>query len=75
VVFLIDDGLKSTPDWACNVCGSAQLKPKTPEEIQARQQSEAHSQLTSAIALWGLAHNRDWNPTELNAATKAATLP
>lgn len=58
-------------DWACNVCGAAQPKPKTPEEIQARQQSEAHSQLASAIASWGLAHNRGWNLTELNAVTEA----
>lgn len=57
--------------WACNVCGSAQFKPKTPEEIQLRQQEEARSQLTGAIAGWGLAFNRDWNPTEITAATDA----
>jgi uncharacterized Zn finger protein (UPF0148 family) len=58
-------------DWACNVCKAAQFKPKTPDEIQARQQREAREELSSAIAHWGRANNRNWNPTELRAVTEA----
>jgi hypothetical protein len=53
-------------EWACNVCGAAQFKPKTPEEIKARQQRDARSELTRVLAQWGLAFNKDWNPKELN---------
>lgn len=58
-------------DWACSVCGAAQFKPKTPEEIKVRQQCEAREELSSAIACWGRANNCDWNPTELRGVTEA----
>lgn len=58
-------------EWACNVCGAAQFKPKTTEEIQAKQQREAREELISAIACWGRSNNRNWNPTELRDVTEA----
>lgn len=60
-------------DWACNVCGAAQFKPKTLEEIQAQQQREAKEELASAIACWGRANGRVRNPVRNPAELRAAT--
>jgi hypothetical protein len=58
-------------EWACNVCGACQFKPKTPAEIQAKQQREAREELAWAIDYWRRASNRNWNPTELRGVTEA----
>lgn len=58
-------------EWACNICGAAQFKPKTPEEIKLRQQREAREELSSVIACWGRANNCNWNLKELRDVTEA----
>lgn len=63
-------GIAKHGEWACNVCGAAQFKPKTLEEIKVQKQSEAREDLASAIACWGRANNRSWNPIELRGVTE-----
>ena len=68
---LVDGGLKNIGTGLVTCVELLRPNPRPQKKYFSRQQSEAHSQLASAIASWGLAHNRDWNPAELNAATEA----